>query len=323
MSDVDAAARAALAVEVLELEAAALLALSAAGFPTDLTRLPTPVEVASRTNFAGIEDDVAAAASEVAAAARRGRGAALRLLQDYLASATTPAEVLGRVDALAAQLVILPGAGDVTGQVSRVSLVRLLALVDTAATRALDDATRGGLRAARGSPVVTPAAAATVAAQARRVAVEAVGSAVRAVRGAAYTIPRNMTGAEFLDLVHAEAADASVRALDDVAAQAALSANGVGRLAGLEAIVSPHRLYASELLDRNTCRPCSHVDGRQYASRAEAEADYPDGRFRDCEGGDRCRGTLVAVAEAEAPPTLGIPGTMRLPVGRPVPASTP
>lgn len=60
-------------------------------------------------------------------------------------------------------------------------------------------------------------------------------------------------------------------------------------------------VYASELLDQNTCEVCSEIDGTQYADILEAEKDYPTGGHKDCLGGPRCRGTLVAVyAEGDA-----------------------
>lgn len=55
------------------------------------------------------------------------------------------------------------------------------------------------------------------------------------------------------------------------------------------------RYYASEILDNNTCQPCSSVDGTEYTSLSDSERDYPGGGFVDCAGGDRCRGTIVAV----------------------------
>ena len=92
-------------------------------------------------------------------------------------------------------------------------------------------------------------------------------------------------------------------------------------------LVQPKTIYASELLDRNTCTPCSHVDGHEYATLDEALADYPLGRYRECAGGDRCRGTLVYVWPTEADPTLLEPGDRRPPKppppGRPVPKTGP
>lgn len=56
-------------------------------------------------------------------------------------------------------------------------------------------------------------------------------------------------------------------------------------------------IYSSELLDQNTCTNCSDVDGTEYKKMADADKDYPAGGFKDCLGGPRCRGTLVAVYE--------------------------
>lgn len=68
----------------------------------------------------------------------------------------------------------------------------------------------------------------------------------------------------------------------------------------------PTRIYASELLDSNTCGPCTDIDGTEYQTVDDADADYPTGGFMDCEGGDRCRGTIVAVY-GESAPTLEEP----------------
>jgi hypothetical protein len=58
------------------------------------------------------------------------------------------------------------------------------------------------------------------------------------------------------------------------------------------------QLYASELLDVNTCGQCMDVDGRQL-SQDEAFEMYAGGGYIECEGGPRCRGTVVAVYEGE------------------------
>lgn len=56
----------------------------------------------------------------------------------------------------------------------------------------------------------------------------------------------------------------------------------------------PQRIYASELLDANTCEDCVATDGTEYESLSEAEIDYPTGGNANCQGGPRCRGTVVA-----------------------------
>lgn len=98
--------------------------------------------------------------------------------------------------------------------------------------------------------------------------------------------------------------DASRASLDDYARTAAQGADGLGRQAGAAAIDARPRIYASELLDGATCGPCSMVDGAEYETLERAMADYPTGTYRACEGGPRCRGTLVFVWPTEAPPTV-------------------
>lgn len=65
----------------------------------------------------------------------------------------------------------------------------------------------------------------------------------------------------------------------------------------------PKYLYASELLDENACEECVAVDGTEYDTLEDAEADYPTGGYADCLGGPRCRGTLVAIHTDEAAPS--------------------
>lgn len=58
---------------------------------------------------------------------------------------------------------------------------------------------------------------------------------------------------------------------------------------------SPQTVYASELLDRNTCTECNSIDGTEWPDVAAARESYPIGGYVNCEGGLRCRGTAVAV----------------------------
>ncbi len=81
--------------------------------------------------------------------------------------------------------------------------------------------------------------------------------------------------------------------LNDMLGGAMTQAQNTGRRAVM--IEKPATIYASELLDENTCSDCSAVDAREYAGLTAAEEDYPTGGFRSCQGGPRCRGTLVAV----------------------------
>ncbi|HEX6968902.1 MAG TPA: hypothetical protein VF174_08870 [Micromonosporaceae bacterium] len=60
-------------------------------------------------------------------------------------------------------------------------------------------------------------------------------------------------------------------------------------------------IYASEVMDANTCRFCREVDGRFIGNASDPnfvatyQSLYPNGGYVNCEGGNRCRGTTVAV----------------------------
>lgn len=56
----------------------------------------------------------------------------------------------------------------------------------------------------------------------------------------------------------------------------------------------PLEIYASELLDENTCQKCAEIDGHDYATLEEARIDYSEGGgYKHCESESGCRGTLV------------------------------
>ena len=63
-------------------------------------------------------------------------------------------------------------------------------------------------------------------------------------------------------------------------------------------------VYASEVLDPNTCGPCRAVHGRWLGNTGDLdmiEATYPGGAYGGyvgCEGRSRCRGTVVGVWRA-------------------------
>jgi phage portal protein BeeE len=79
---------------------------------------------------------------------------------------------------------------------------------------------------------------------------------------------------------------------------AVTAAQNAGRLATLDA--APAATYfASEVLDTNTCAKCRKVEGKKYDTLAESKEDYPRGGYKDCLGGERCRGTVVAIWDTE------------------------
>ena len=80
----------------------------------------------------------------------------------------------------------------------------------------------------------------------------------------------------------------------DLAKQAVNTAHNAGRIETMRGLGAVET-FASELLDGETCGPCSRVDGKQYATLEEAETEYETGGYGGCLGGSRCRGTLISV----------------------------
>lgn len=78
----------------------------------------------------------------------------------------------------------------------------------------------------------------------------------------------------------------------DLARQAIHGAGGDGR-ADTADKMNPTAVWASELMDGETCEKCAAVDGTEYETVDEARDAYPHGGYRSCLGGYRCRGTLV------------------------------
>jgi hypothetical protein len=73
-------------------------------------------------------------------------------------------------------------------------------------------------------------------------------------------------------------------------------AEGNATAAGPDTAVASVEYYASEVNDQNTCSACSAEDGKSLGSSVvDTEQEYPVGGFVDCEGGNRCRGQVVAV----------------------------
>lgn len=64
-------------------------------------------------------------------------------------------------------------------------------------------------------------------------------------------------------------------------------------------------LFASEVNDANTCGPCVDIDGQYIGNTADADISdaidllYPAGGYIDCQGRERCRGSIVASYPAD------------------------
>lgn len=104
----------------------------------------------------------------------------------------------------------------------------------------------------------------------------------------------SLSGADIANAVSSKLNGLSGSFLRDRMGGAMTAAMNSGRRATIDN-GSPTQIYASELMDDHTCEACIGEDGTQFSNMSDAEADYPGGGFVDCFGGDRCRGTLIAV----------------------------
>jgi hypothetical protein len=83
--------------------------------------------------------------------------------------------------------------------------------------------------------------------------------------------------------------------LQDQLGGAVTAAQNMARVEVMAGGAENIKVYASELLDENTCDNCADEDETEFDSLAAAAADYPSGGYSECLGGPRCRGTVVAV----------------------------
>lgn len=71
-------------------------------------------------------------------------------------------------------------------------------------------------------------------------------------------------------------------------------AQNYGRMVTLASAPSAE-YYASEVLDKNTCRPCRDIHGTRLPTLDAATLAYGGSGYLFCEGRWRCRGTVVAI----------------------------
>lgn len=211
-----------------------------------------------------------------------------------------------QIDALTAQVLAAVNAGDlaalatVSAPVLGADLIeeRMMRSLQVGMETAASEAVIQGVVIAYGDvelmrPTVRARAAATAALMARSLSDSA-------ARNALMRYGADLAGDVVAEAVRGHLVELSSAYLTDMIGGALTQAQNTGRRQVMNQRPSA-RIYASELLDNNTCGPCANTDGREYTSLAVAEADYPTGGNAECAGGPRCRGTLVAVYdESEA-----------------------
>jgi HK97 family phage portal protein len=127
------------------------------------------------------------------------------------------------------------------------------------------------------------------------------GLANAAGREALRLLPTNGLGADIAAGVRAYLSKLTDRSLRDAIGGALTRAQNAGRLATYRlAMASPIWrvvLRASEHLDSGTCEPCREIDNSVLPTIEAATLAYGGAGYLFCEGGVRCRGTVVGVWE--------------------------
>jgi 2'-5' RNA ligase len=259
--------------------------LIAAG--VSLRRQPTELELASRADFAQMDkawreavDGTVEAWASVQEAMRAEVTASIQ--------AAAEADDLDRLDGLTVD----------TDDGARLLIARMIAYAREAGEQQQAEAEAQGVTVPEWSlddEALTAAAIRDRLRQIGRTAARVLGvglvqSAVRqAMRVWGSGSPSQVAGQ-----VDEHLAGLSGAAVEEQVGAAMSAAQNEGRMAVLAA-APPATYVSSEVLDRNSCKPCRDIDGTEYDSLTAARAAYPSGGYTGCLGGNRCRGTLVTV----------------------------
>lgn len=175
-------------------------------------------------------------------------------------------------------------------------LARMQNVASLAIDQAVEEASRQGVDVPR-QPVSDIAAALAERA-------DALDSLLRdeitqaAVRQATRLTGGGLSAAEVADEVRTFLNSRTNAVMADVLGGAIQQSINAGRNLVFQRDGQSGTIYASELLDSNTCSHCIAIDGTEYESIEASQRDYPTGGYKDCEGRERCRGTVIKVYAA-------------------------
>lgn len=251
----------------------------------DLRRQPYDHEIRAAVDFAAIDEAWQDTVDELVSEWQAVRTAQIGELVQLIEGA------VGNLETLAAIQATKAGADLIEP--------RLEAALTAGVAEAVGEAIRQGVAATTPDvtdlqPIIAARAGALEQLLARSLS-EAAGRKAVSLTGGA------ITAVEVASEVQAHLEQLTDAFLVDQFGGAISAAQNSGRVAVMAAN-GPSRVYASELLDVSTCDPCAARDGHEYSSLEAASKDYPGGGYKECAGGPRCRGTLVAVYD-EAVPT--------------------
>lgn len=250
---------------------------------------PEPVEGVSAADLADVQADWEAALNT---AVEQWQARVTPAQVDEVTAQVEQAVDDGDTAALAA-LVVTSAAGAALLEAAMVGMAT------AAAARVVAEAAVAGVVIAAG----TVAAAELAAAAAATAALLAAGLAIAAGREALRLTRPGQTGAEVATQVRAYLGGLSDATLRTQLGAQLTRAQNLGRIATFQAgaSVADADWYATEVLDRNTCKPCRRIDGQRLPTLDAMMLAYGGGGYLFCEGRERCRGTARAVWHAAGP----------------------
>lgn len=252
-----------------------------------LRRQPTELETRSHADFAAMDqawhqavDGTLTAWADIQAAQRKEITAAVK--------AAAEADDLDRLDTLTVD----------TGDGANLLIARMIAYAREAGDAQQAEAEAQGITVPDWSlddEAVTAAAIRDRLRQLGRTAARVLGTGlVQSAVRQAMRMWGSGSSEQVATAVDEHLADLSGAAVEEQIGAAMTAAQNEGRFAVL-AVAPPAEYVATEILDKNSCKPCRDNDGRRYTNLTDARAAYPTGGYTECQGGARCRGTLVTV----------------------------
>lgn len=264
-------------------------ALAASLPDRELRREPYGHELAAETDFAQLESDWTTAYDDVTAGLLDVRAQLMQAALDAIGDLDT-------VDPLALGDLLAP---ILAAHGADITLDALVAALETAAQAGVDQVV-GEVDRQGGSVDVADV---DYAERAGVEATAAVGRLARAIAdsaaGAAQVgVPVGAEGSAVADAVSAHFDGLTSAQVEQQAAGATSRAQMAGRTHAL-GVADYQEIYASALLDANTCGECIEWDGHVFDDLESATEQFPGGGNKGCEGRDRCRCVLVGVLASE------------------------
>jgi hypothetical protein len=266
--------------------------------------------VRARTDFAGLEASVDETAAAVAKHLEADRAVFIGLLDADLAAVEASPGAQPVNVAVAARLLGLDSLQGVVAVAGAMALVQaaearyrdaLTAAVQQGGARAIAEAAAQGADTAGVRVKLGALDEFRLDLAAQKLAQGPHADVIAAAADAAYRVPDVRPGGLRQQVIEDLRQLSPQPLLGTLARPVVQQADTIGRAAAMVDLPKAASYYASELLDKRTCTPCHDIDGREYPTIGDARVDYPAGGYRLCEGGDRCRGTIVAVWQ-ETPP---------------------